>query len=86
MAGATDPLERRKEALTAFLDAKVRQGSRIESQLDTHAIIVVGGRGGWLARIPFLGRFFKTDAGSRQVVEVDEHGAVTMSPAEPTRH
>jgi hypothetical protein len=86
MAAATDPLERRKKALTAFLDAKVRQGYRIESQMDTHAIVIVGGRGGWLAQIPFLNRFFTTGAGCRHVVAVDEHGTVTASPAEPTRY
>jgi hypothetical protein len=86
MAAATDPLETRKKALTTFLDAKVRQGARVESKMDTHAIIIVGGRGERLARIPLLNRFFKTDAGSRQVVEVDEHGKVTTRPAEPKRH
>jgi hypothetical protein len=44
MTGATDPLGHRKRALDAFLAGKVREGFRIETHTDTHAIIVVGGR------------------------------------------
>jgi hypothetical protein len=79
MAGATDPLGHRKHALDAFLAGKAREGFRIETHTDTHAIIVVGGRKSlfnW-----FRGR----GAGSRYVVSVDEHGEVTMIPAEPRR-
>ena len=79
MTGATDPLGHRKRALDAFLAGKVREGFRIETHTDTHAIIVVGGRkslSNW-----FRGR----GAGSRYVISVDEHGEVTMIPAEPKR-
>jgi hypothetical protein len=80
MAGAIDPLGHRKNALDAFLEAKVGEGFRIETHADTHAIIVVGGRKSLLNR--FRGR----GAGSRYVVSVDEHGEVTMIPAEPRRN
>ena len=45
----------------------------------THAIIVGG------HRKPLWSRFRKHGAGSRYVVSVDEHGEVTMIPAEPKR-
>jgi hypothetical protein len=79
MAGAIDPLGRRKDALDAFLEAKVRDGFRIETHTDTHAIIVEG-RGK-----SFLSRFRRHGAVSRFVVSVDEDGEVTMIPAEPRR-
>ncbi len=72
--------EARKEALSAFLEARVREGARIETRTDTHAIIIPAAP----AR-SFIGRFRKTKASERQVVAVDEHGAVSMSPAEPLR-
>jgi hypothetical protein len=81
-----DPLQRRKDALNTFLESTVRQGGRVESQADTHAVIIEGGRTGFLQRIPYLGRFLKLNAGSRQAVSVDEHGNVTTTPAEPKRH
>ena len=80
MAGAIDPLGHRKHALDAFLEGKVGEGFRIETHADTHAIIVVGGRKSLLNW--FRGR----GAGSRYVVSVDEHAAVTMIPAEPRRN
>ena len=41
MTKPTDPQEEiRKEALTAFLEAKIGDGFRIETRTDTHAIIV----------------------------------------------
>ena len=80
MAGAIDPLGHRKNALDAFLEAKVGEGFRIETHADTHAIIVVGGRKSLLNW--FRGR----GAGNRYVVSVDEHAAVTMIPAEPRRN
>jgi hypothetical protein len=72
--------EIRKNALTAFLDARVGEGFRIETRTDTHAIIVPAGRG-W----SFLDRLRKAKPSDRQVISVDEHGEVTMSPAEPLR-
>jgi len=81
MAGAIDPLGQRKNALNAFLERKVGEGVRIETHTDTHAIIIVGGH-----RKPFFSRFRRRGAGSRHVVSVDEHGEVTMIPAEPRRN
>ncbi len=70
-----------KNALNAFLETKVAEGFRIETHTDTHAIIIVGGH-----RKPLWSRFRKHAAGSRYVVSVDEHGEVTMIPAEPKRN
>jgi hypothetical protein len=80
VAGAIDPHGQRKDALDAFLETKVREGFRIETHTDTHAIIVGGGRGK-----SFLSRFRSRGAGSRFVISVDENGEVTMIPAEPKR-
>ena len=80
MSGATDPLGNRKQALDAFLAGKVGQGLKIETHTDTHAIVVEGGRKSLWNRIRGRG-----DA-NRHVVSVDEHGEVTMIPAEPRRN
>jgi hypothetical protein len=80
-AGPIDPREEiRKNALTAFLQARVGEGFRIETRTDTHAIIVPADQP-W----SFLERFRKAKKSVRQVISVDEHGEVTMSPAEPLR-
>jgi hypothetical protein len=70
----------RKDALSAFLEARVSEGFGIETRTDTHAIIVPPRP----AR-RFLDRLRKAKRSERQVVAVDEHGEVTMSPAEPLR-
>ena len=70
----------RKNALTAFLDARVREGYRIETRTDTHAIIAPADRG-W----PLLVRLRRGKPSERQVISVDESGQVTMRPAEPLR-
>ncbi len=81
MKGSSDAQQDvRKEALSAFLEARIREGFRIETRTDTHAIIVPADR----AR-SFLDRLRKTKTSERQVVSVDEHGEVTVSPAEPLR-
>jgi len=80
MAGAIDPTGRRKDALDAFLETKVREGFEIETHTDTHAIVVERDR-----RSSLLDRFRPRAADSRFVVSVDEHGEVTMGPAEPKR-
>jgi len=69
--------EMRKSALTTFLEARVKEGFRIETRTDTHAIIAPA------RRLSFLDRFRK--APPRQVISVDDHGEVTMRPAEPVR-
>jgi len=69
VAGDVDPLGARKRALASFLG--------IETHTDTHAIVVERRRSIW-------GRLRGGD-GERYVVQVDEHGAVSMTPAEPRR-
>ena len=77
MAGEVDASGERERALTAFLEKKVAEGFRVETHTDTHAIIVE-------SRSPFWRRLRRRDGG-RCVVQVDEHGGVTMSKAEPIR-
>ena len=76
MAGEIDPTGVRKDALDAFIEARVEEGFEVEVHRDTHAIIV--------ARKSFLSRIRRVGA-ARYVVSVDEHGEVTMIPAEPKR-
>ena len=68
--------EVRKSALDAFLEARAQEGYEVETHRDTHAIIV--------AKESLLSRMRPRGA-NRYVVEVDEHGEVTMTPAEPKR-
>jgi hypothetical protein len=70
---AIDPTGRRSDALDAFLETKLSEGFEIETRTATHAIV---------AYRSLLSRFRGPD---RYVVSVDEHGAVTMTPAEPKR-
>ena len=78
MAGEIDPLGHRENALDAFLEQKIAEGFLIETHTDTHAIITEGSQRFW-------SRLRRGDRGRRYVVQVDEHGGVTMSPAEPRR-
>ena len=80
VAGAIDPTGGRKDALDAFLEAKLQEGFEIETHTDTHAIVVERNR-----RKSFLSRFRGHGAVNRYVVSVDEHGEVTMIAAEPKR-
>lgn len=77
MAGEIDPTGQRKVALDEFLGRKLREGFEIETHTDTHAIVA--------RRKSFLRRLGGRDAADRYVVSVDEHGEVTMVPAEPKR-
>jgi hypothetical protein len=70
----------RKSALDTFLADRIAEGFSVETRTDTHAIIVPRSGGASI-----LDRFRKSKVAERQVVEVDEHGHVTMSPAEPLR-
>jgi hypothetical protein len=72
--------ELRKDALTAFIEARVREGYRIETRTDTHAIIAPARQGRSL-----LDRLRKPKVSARQVISVDEEGNVTMRAAEPLR-
>ena len=76
MAGEIDPTGGRKNALDAFLEAKVKQGFEIETHTDTHAIVV--------EQKSILSRL-RARGANRYVVSVDENGEVTMIPAEPKR-
>jgi hypothetical protein len=76
MAGEIDQGGDRKRALDVFLEARVAEGYTVETHEDTHAIVVQGGS--VLRRV--LGR-----SPNRFVVQVDDQGVVTMSPAEPIR-
>ena len=77
---AIDPSGVRKEALDAFLEAKLREGFEIETHTDTHAIIVKRDR-----LKSLVSRFRGSDSAIRYVVSVDDGGAVTMILAEPKR-
>jgi len=80
MAGAIDPTGGRKDALDAFLQLKLEEGFEIETHTDTHAIVVEPDH-----QKSFMSRLRGPGAGNRYVVSVDEHGEVTMIPAEPKR-
>lgn len=76
MVGEIDPTGGRKDALDAFLETRVQEGFEVETRRDTHAIIV--------AKKTLLSRIRPRGA-NRYVVSVDQHGEVTMIPAEPKR-
>jgi hypothetical protein len=78
VAGETDAGGNRRRALDEFLEARLVEGYRIEAHEATHAIVVQGDRSP-LRRL--LGRRRR-----RFVVQVDDHGTVSMRPAEPVRH
>ena len=80
MAGAIHPTRKRKDALDAFLETKLHEGFEIETHRDTHAIVVERNR-----RNSIFRRFRGHGVANRYVVSVDEHGEVTMIPAEPKR-
>ena len=75
-----DREEARTRALTEFLDARVREGYRIETRTDTHAAIIAPAR-----RRSLLDVFGRHGAPGRQVLSVDSDGVVSMRPAEPLR-
>ena len=70
----------RRSALTAFLDERVREGYRVETRTDTHAIIGAPDRRRSLRHL-----LRKPNSFPRQVVSVDRDGDVSMRPAEPLR-
>jgi hypothetical protein len=74
--GEIDPTGQRAAALEAFLAIKSREGFGIETRTDTHAIVV--------EPRSFVRRL-RLGSAARYVVSVDEHGQVTMIPAEPKR-
>ena len=70
----------RRDRLTEYLDARVREGYVVESRTDTQAIISAGE-----APVSFFGRFLPQPPRVREVVAVDEAGHVTVEPAVPLR-
>jgi len=78
VAGETDAGGNRRRALDEFLEARTVEGYRIEAHEATHAIVVQGDDSLWRR---LLGRRRR-----RFVVQVDDHGTVSMRPAEPVRH
>ena len=75
-----DQEELRRNALTAFLDERVREGYQVETRTDTHAIIAPADR-----RRSLLDLLRKPKVPARQVLSVDSDGVVSMRPAEPLR-
>jgi hypothetical protein len=71
--------ELRRQALTAFLDERVREGYRVETRTATHAIIGPPDRRS-------LSRLLRRPGSlARQVASVDLYGNVSLRPAEPRR-
>jgi hypothetical protein len=69
--------ERRKNALDAFVEARLDEGYLVETRTDTQAVITQVGRPfGWMRR---------KRTRVRQVIAVDADGVVTVTPAEPLR-
>lgn len=75
-----DQEQLRRDALTAFLDDREREGYRVETHTHTHAIIGPPDR-----RRSLRGLFRKPRSLPRQVVSVDSDGEVSVGPAEPLR-
>lgn len=80
MSRARDQEQLRRDALTAFLDEREREGYRVESQTHTQAIIGPPDRRRSLRSLLRKPRSFP-----RQVVSVDCDGKVSVGPAEPLR-
>ena len=70
-------VQQRKDALDAFLGVREREGFKVETRTELQAIIAPR------RRLP--GPLGRLRADGRLVVSVDEHGAVSSSPAEPRR-
>src|SRR4029077_8761610 len=71
--------ERRRDALTAYLDERVAAGYRVETRGGTQAIIAPTGVRS------MLGRFARGGGGGRAVFSLYDEGTVPVSPAEPLR-
>jgi hypothetical protein len=71
--------EHRRDVLSAFLEARVAAGYRVETRTGTQAIIAPTGRRSLFDRLR------RSGAEGRQVVSVDDQGDVTVAPAEPLR-
>lgn len=80
MTRERDQEQFRRNALTAFLDEREREGYRVESHTHTQAIIGPPDR-----RSSLRGLFRMPGSLPRQVVSVDRDGGVSMGLAEPLR-
>jgi hypothetical protein len=80
MSGERDPQQLRRDALTAFLDEREREGYRVESHMHTQAVIGPPDR-----RRSLRALLRKPGSLPRQVVSVDRDGEVSIRPAEPRR-
>jgi len=80
MTRGRDQEQLRRDALTAFLDERERDGYHVESHTHTHAIISPPDRHRWIRLLRGQGPL------PRQVVSVDRHGEVSVGPAEPLRY
>ncbi len=80
MTRERDQEQLRRDALTAFLDEREREGYRVETHTHTHAIIGPPDR-----RRTLRGLLRTPVSLPRQVVSVDRQGKVSLSPAEPLR-
>ena len=80
MSRERDQEHLRRDALTAFLDEREREGYRVESHTHTQAVIGPPDR-----RRSLRGLLRKTGSLPRQVVSVDRDGHVSVDPAEPLR-
>jgi hypothetical protein len=72
--------ELRRRALTAFLEERLRDGYRVETRTDTHAIIGPPDRRRSLRHL-----FRRPGSLVRQVVSVDRDGDVSVRPAQALR-
>jgi hypothetical protein len=80
MTRERDREQLRRDALTAFLDDREREGYRVETHTHTHAIIGPSDR-----RRSLRDLFRRPHSLPRQVVSVDRDGEVSVRPAEPLR-
>ena len=80
MTRERDQEQLRRDALTAFLDEREREGYRVESHTHTQAIIGPPDR-----RRTLRGLLRKPGSLPRQVVSVDRDGEVSTGPAEQLR-
>jgi hypothetical protein len=80
MSRELDQEQVRRDALTAFLDDREREGYRVETHTHTHAII-----GPPTGRRSLGDLLRRRDPLPRQVVSVDSDGEVSVRPAEPLR-
>jgi len=67
----------RKQKFAQMLKAKVDQGYEVESQGDTEAVLFIRGRRTW------FGLFAGHGAGTRQLISVDDEGAVKTRKLSP---